>query len=163
MQLTPSPLKPGLQLQWKLPKVLLQVAFSWQLSNSVVHSSMSIKCMHIHIYYDHVRSIYGILRLWLQTYTCKSISSKAGVAQTVITSKCVYASCIWVTIIQPSFTLRNVCNRMLKACSHITHYRFCVNVYLLCRMLLLYLCSWIHSLQNLPYMYSWSFHLCQCS
>ena len=49
VQLTPSPEKPALQVHSKLPKVLMQVAFSWQLSVPSVHSLTSIqnKTMHI--------------------------------------------------------------------------------------------------------------------
>ena len=43
VQLTPSPSKPAMQAHSKLPKVLLQAAFSWQLSISISHSLMSIK------------------------------------------------------------------------------------------------------------------------
>jgi len=43
VQLTPSPPKPASQVHSKLPKVLSQVAFMWQLSISVSHSSISNK------------------------------------------------------------------------------------------------------------------------
>ena len=49
VQLTPSPEKPALHIHSKLPKVLMQVAFSWQLSVPSVHSLMSIQNKRMHI------------------------------------------------------------------------------------------------------------------
>ena len=48
----------------------------------------------------------------LLTLTDITISSKSDVAGTNVTSDGVCAICIWITIIQLSFTLRNVCNKI---------------------------------------------------
>ena len=60
-------------------------------------------------------AVHNLEYICLLTCTCKSISSKANVAHTVITSNCVFTSCIWITTVQTSFTLWNVCNKALKS------------------------------------------------
>ena len=46
VQSIPFPSKPAEQLHSKLPKVLLQVAFAWQLSIPFLHSSISTRNRH---------------------------------------------------------------------------------------------------------------------
>jgi len=55
VQLTPFPSKPASHVHSKLPKVLLQVAFTWQSSIPVTHSSVSMKnnCMVSIDFYKH--------------------------------------------------------------------------------------------------------------
>ena len=60
-------------------------------------------------------AVHNLEYICLLTCTCKSISSKASVARTVVISNCVFASCIWITTVQTSFTLWNVCNKALKS------------------------------------------------
>ena len=68
----------------------------------------------------------------LLTWTHMTISSKSNVACTNVTSDGVCASCIWITIIQFSFTLRNVCN---KICNHFRTQEC------LCKTLIIHTCT----------------------
>ena len=52
-----------------------------------------------------VDSISRTYTRWVLTCTCEPISSESSVAVAVVTSKCVCTVCIYVTIIQLSFTL----------------------------------------------------------
>ena len=68
----------------------------------------------------------------LLTWTDITISSKSNDACTNVTSDGVCAICICITIIQFSFTLRNVCN---KICHHVST-REC-----LCKTLIIHTCT----------------------
>ena len=114
VQLIPSPENPTLQVHSKLPKVLLHVAFSWQVSVPPEHSSMSIQIKEFHIVntIDIIHACHGKCNPYLE-HTCavESISSESNVTTAGVTSNCVCASCIWITNIQLSFTLWNICNK----------------------------------------------------
>ena len=120
VQLTPFPSNPLRQAHSKLPKVLLQVAFTWQSSIPVSHSSISTYEEQMYdtiIIYRHKpdHRIFDLL-----TCTCESISSEPSVAHAIITPERVEASCIHVTFIRPSVTLRNVCSKIVKTLIHVT-------------------------------------------
>ena len=51
VHITPFPVYPWLQVQVKLPGVLVQAALVWQLTVSSLHSSISEEYMGINIYY----------------------------------------------------------------------------------------------------------------